>query len=384
MKHQGDVQAHEPLRITLVETSPAGEHGSMARYADLTAHALSLAGNDAVQVRRLNLALSADQLAGVPPRFRNWVHLSGLFKAARKLGSTDADIFHIIDGSQAWVAGGLRQKNTVATAHDIIPLLQVRNRFPFPPPGRMAQWLIDRSIRGLQGVDRIIADSSWTRDDLVSEAGVGPGNIEVIHLALPLPAVRESQRVLLPLWKERRNSPRAYVLHIGNNGFYKNRAGVLRIFGRIRAMTGVRLIMAGPPADAGLLSQVDSLGLAGRVDFVVNPDDTQIGDLYRNASLLLFPSMYEGYGWPPLEAMAFGCPVVCSSAASLPEVVEDAALFCPPDEEERMAGLCREVLDNPILAEKLVARGHNRVEQLGPVRMGEMLLAVYRQVIHEK
>ena len=381
MELRSTEQTHKPLLITLVETSPVGEHGSMARYADLTAHALFLAGNGAVEVHRINLALPAKQLDRVPSCFRYWVHLAWLFKSARKLGNMDSDIFHIIDGSHAWIAAWLLKKTAIATAHDIIPLLQARNRFPVPSPGRMARWLIGRSILGLLSVAKIIADSNCTRDDLVTDAGIDLGKIHVIHLAAPLPVIRESKQTYAPPWLARRNSPQAYILHIGNNGFYKNRVGVVKIFNRLCETTSIRLIMAGPPLDASLLSLVNSLGLSGKIDFVVNPDDARIADLYRNASLLLFPSLYEGYGWPPLEAMAFGCPVVCSSSASLPEVVGDAALLCPPDEEEKMASLCCQVLGSPLLAEDLIHKGYKRVELMGPVRMGEQILEVYRQVI---
>ena len=185
-------------------------------------------------------------------------------------------------------------------------------------------------------------------------------------------------------WRMRRDSSQPYVMHIGNNGFYKNRVGVLRIFERLRKVSGVRLVMAGPPPAAELLAQAKSPSLAGQVDFVVDPDDGQLGELYRHASLMLFPSLYEGFGWPPLEAMAFGCPVVCSSAGSLPEVVGDAALLCTPDDEERMAEFCNLVLGDATLAEDLVARGYRRVTDFDVARMGEQLLRVYSHVLSDR
>ena len=106
------------------------------------------------------------------------------------------------------------------------------------------------------------------------------------------------------------------VFHVGHNGHYKNRAGVIRVFARIRAQTPARLVMAGPPPTAALRDLVKALHVEGDVEFVENPDDAQLFRIYRDAAVFLFPSIYEGFGWPPLEAMALGCPVVCSTAAS--------------------------------------------------------------------
>jgi len=123
--------------------------------------------------------------------------------------------------------------------------------------------------------------------------------------------------------------------------------------------------------------------LERHVDFVVQPDDVQLADLYRGACLLLFPSLYEGFGLPPLEAMAFGCPVVCSSAASLPEVVGRAALTCPPDDEEQMAGNCERILEDPALAERLIELGHRRARKFTLKRMAQGLLDAYAEALGE-
>jgi glycosyltransferase involved in cell wall biosynthesis len=97
--------------------------------------------------------------------------------------------------------------------------------------------------------------------------------------------------------------------------------------------------------------------------------------------VFLFPSIYEGFGWPPLEAMACGCPVVCSSSASLPEVVGDAALTAAVDDEAGLARLCGMVLSDRVLAESLIARGKQRASEFTLERMGKQLVDVYRRVL---
>jgi glycosyltransferase involved in cell wall biosynthesis len=94
---------------------------------------------------------------------------------------------------------------------------------------------------------------------------------------------------------------------------------------------------------------------------VVNPKDGDLAKLYREASVLLFPSLYEGFGWPPLEAMRYGCPVVCSNVASLPEVVDDAALLCNPEDTGECASALLRVLSDDALAKQLVERGYRNL-----------------------
>jgi glycosyltransferase involved in cell wall biosynthesis len=167
---------------------------------------------------------------------------------------------------------------------------------------------------------------------------------------------------------------------VGNNAFYKNRHGVVRIFTRVLKEYNILLKMAGPAPPPELSDLVAKLGLKKHVEFVVDPDGDELAALYREARLFLFPSLYEGFGWPPLEAMSSGCPVVCSDAASLPEVVGDAALTCPASDEEKMALNCLSILREGALAEDLIQRGYVQAGKFTLKKMGEELFRVYSQV----
>jgi len=144
----------------------------------------------------------------------------------------------------------------------------------------------------------------------------------------------------------------------------------------------VRLKLAGSPMDADLNALAEQLGITERIECMVNPDDAQVADLYRHASLLLFPSIYEGFGWPPLEAMAFGCPVVCSSEGSLPEVVADAALAAPVANEAELAEHCLTILQNDDVARDMIRRGHERARFFQPQKMAGQLIEAYRKAGH--
>ena len=356
--------ADGPLRVALVVTAAPSSCGSMARYAALVERALC-EGDSGLSARPVRIDLAPDRLHG--PARHAWI----MGAAMRRWGRCEADLYHIVDGSHAYVARWLPRAPIVVTAHDVIPLLQKRGLLGDRAPGVLAGWLIARSVLGLRAADHVVADSENTRRDVCEHAGVDRSCTSVVHLPV------EAQMRCEAEWRDRRASAGAYVLHVGNDAFYKNRMGVLRIFARVRVHCEVALKMVGPPPDDKLLGTVRGLGLAERVEFVVAPGEEQLWELYRNACLFLFPSLYEGFGWPPLEAMACGCPVVCSSAASLPEVVGDAALTDRPGDEQALARHCLNVLRDESLALRLAARGRERVKKFSLAAMAKGLVEAY-------
>jgi glycosyltransferase involved in cell wall biosynthesis len=152
---------------------------------------------------------------------------------------------------------------------------------------------------------------------------------------------------------------------------------VLRIGALVAREMPVRLVLVGPAPTATLRCLAEDLGVAAGVDWRCEVSDADLQDLYRQAAVFLFPSRYEGFGWPPLEAMACGCPVVCSNAASLPEVVGDAALTAAPEDYEQLARYCLDLLRQPDLRADLVRRGFANLERFTLRRFGDQLAAVY-------
>jgi len=121
--------------------------------------------------------------------------------------------------------------------------------------------------------------------------------------------------------------------------------------------------MVGPPPSASLLARANELGVDGQIEFRVDASDDEIQTLYQTAAVLLFPSVYEGFGWPPLEAMAAGCPVVCSDAGSLAEVVSDAAITRDVNDWDGLAEACRLIMTDHRLAETMRTRGRKRASE---------------------
>ncbi len=377
MKRNQPTSSKSTLRVVLIETASREQRGSMVRYADLVADVLCKF-NHSVQIRRVCLAPPMSLLNWLPASFRMKLHhVLVAWTAMTRLTGQQADIFHIIDGSHAYVARWLPDVPVVATVHDFIPLLQIRGQFTLASPGMMARWIIWKSINELKKLDQIIADSQNTKNDYVNSAGGDIRKVVVMYPAIPTCMANEIVSNVDNQWSGRRHSASVYILHVGNNSFYKNRIGVLRVFARIQNKLGVELKMAGPPPGPELTELVGELGLTSHVHFVVNPEDDQLVNLYRKAALLLFPSLYEGFGWPPLEAMACGCPVVCSTAGSLSEVVGKAALKSSIENYDQMAENCIEVFEDGELAKKLIQKGYEQAKKYSLERMGNELMSIY-------
>jgi glycosyltransferase involved in cell wall biosynthesis len=128
-----------------------------------------------------------------------------------------------------------------------------------------------------------------------------------------------------------------FILHVGSNETRKNREGVLRIFAKVLEKANLQLVFAGAALSQPLLRLADELKISDRIVQVVRPNAEIIEALYNRAAVLLFPSRYEGFGWPPIEAQACGCPVVGSQIPPLVEVLGSSAVLLPVDEEAGMA-----------------------------------------------
>jgi glycosyltransferase involved in cell wall biosynthesis len=283
-----------------------------------------------------------------------------------------ADVYHLLDGSFGYMVSGIPWARTLVTVHDVIPALQARGQFSVPRPGWAARRLIASGLRVVSKAGAVCAVSQASANDVAALTGRQVDAIIPLYLR-DFPAVDASRPA--------RRSAGSFVLHVGNSGFYKNRLGVVRIFAKLaRARPALGLVFAGAAPDETLRQEIRAQKLADRVEFEITPDDARLADLYSEAALLLFPSLYEGFGWPPLEAMHFGCPVVCSEAGSLPEVTGAAALRCAPHDIEGFAAAVSRILDDRDLAGELVARGYRNLRRFSAERMASGLIACYERL----
>jgi glycosyltransferase involved in cell wall biosynthesis len=247
-----------------------------------------------------------------------------------------------------WHAGPM-----VVTIHDIAPLVlpQILGNALKRAYARM---LIQRAVRQASA---ILCVSAFTRSELIEKLGV-PASLTTVAspgLDATWPASARPHR-------EPDGVP--YLLFVGNVKPNKNLALLLDALALVQHRLPYRLLIAGRvhglgTGDAAVLRQAESLG--PRVRFVGEIDDSALHSLYAGAAALVMPSLYEGFGLPLLEAMQLGCPVLASTAGSLPEVAADAALFFDPADAQQLAARLLQLQDSPVIHE-LRLRGRARVQ----------------------
>jgi glycosyltransferase involved in cell wall biosynthesis len=175
-----------------------------------------------------------------------------------------------------------------------------------------------------------------------------------------------------------------FVFHLGSNAAYKNREGVLRVFAKAAAETDLQLVIAGEALDQRLVRLARELQIENRIVQVVKPDASLIEALYNCAVCLLFPSRYEGFGWPPIEAQACGCPVVASDIPPIAEVLGQSAILQPVDDEASMADAIRKLASDQEFREQLRQTGFvNVLTRFQTARMICEYVSLYSELANQ-
>ena len=249
---------------------------------------------------------------------------------------------------------------TVLTVHDLI-----FERYPQHHTQRNRLYLRVAMPLFVRAASAIIAVSRHTRRDLVELYGADPAKIHVVYEGVdarfrPAPE-GEIRRVAAQYSPER-----PYLLMVGTLEPRKNHAAALRALARLKAWGWPhRLLLVGGQGwlFEPIRRQIEDEGLGSDVHFAGYVPDADLPPLYSGAAAVLVPSLYEGFGFPVLEAMACGAPVVCSSASSLPEVAGEAALLGAPEDDEGIAHAVQLVLGQPEVAKAMGEMGRVQAGQ---------------------
>jgi glycosyltransferase involved in cell wall biosynthesis len=374
------VETRQRLRVTLLHNYAEDRQPSMRLYADRLGDALRRKGIAVTRVRPPTVVPAAWQARSATwAKLDNYVGRFAVYpRLVRNLG---ADVVHIADHGQAYLVGQLDPARTVVTCHDLILLALARGRIGSAPVPPVALQLLRLSLELMKRAAAIVADSEHTKRDLVSLVGVPPERITVIWPGLNQPFSPDPERGAA-FRRARGLGEGPFILQIGR-GFYKNINGVVRVLQRLRGDgLDVRLVRIGRPLAGGEQALAEKLGVAAAIHELGAVPDSELPALYNAVDLLLFPSMYEGFGWPPLEAMASATPVVCSRAGSLGEVVGSAALTADPEDVGTLAWHAGSVLTDARLRGALVARGLEHAARFDWNRSADEVLDVYRRVLN--
>jgi glycosyltransferase involved in cell wall biosynthesis len=229
----------------------------------------------------------------------------------------------------------------------------------------------------------IIAPSEWTRSEITNRLGIRAEGVRVIHEAARESMVPVSEAdAQAVLAKHGIEGP--YLLYVGTIEPRKNLLTLVRAYEELIRTTRhkVKLVLCGGRGwlDDEVFKMVDELDLAGMVGFTGYVDDADLPALYSQAEVFVYPSLYEGFGLPPLEAMACGTCVVTSDSSSLPEVVGEAGLQVPARDWRALAATIAGLLNDPSAREHLRAAGLERARMFSWERAAHETQAVYDEV----
>lgn len=264
----------------------------------------------------------------------------------------------------------------IVTVHDLAFL-----RYPQVVPLARRAWLVGAIRHSARAADRVIAISQHTADDLVSWLDLPHDRITVIPLAVS-PSIRRLTGAELQVFRLKYRIERPYVLAVGTMEPRKNLSMLLHAFAAIRDEVPHRLVLVGPEGwmTGELHATIANLALGDRLVLTGFVDDDALGGWYSAADLVAFPSLYEGFGLPVLEAMACGAPVLASEASALLEVGGDAAIYAQAGDVSAWAEAMRGLLVDSGRRAEMSEAGLARAATFSWERTARETWRVYREV----
>jgi glycosyltransferase involved in cell wall biosynthesis len=245
--------------------------------------------------------------------------------------------------------------------HELFPELYPNSEF------------VARKRRAIEAADAILCISENTKQDLLSRYPVDEAKVLVTYLAANLAAT--------PVTSAQPTPSRPYFLYVGARTGYKNFHGLLSAFAVAATIaTETILCVVGPRFSDDEDQLIDEFGLSGKVENYGAVSDSQLATLYQRSLALVYPSLYEGFGIPPLEAMQCGTLVIAANRSSIPEVVGDAGLLFDPDERDDLTDILVHVARHPEARQPFIERGHSRLRKFTWDKTVRDTVEVYRSL----
>ncbi|MBD1918198.1 MULTISPECIES: glycosyltransferase family 1 protein [Cyanophyceae] len=298
---------------------------------------------------------------------------------------TDVDLFHIVDHSDGHLCYtlGRAQRPVVVTCHDLINYIQPENISTQTRAPLVSTWIWRYAVQGIALADHIIAVSDHTAKDVMATFAVEPTRVTTAHNGVdpafrPLPpaavAAARSRYQLAP--------DTLCLLNVGSNHPRKNLVAVLKALAVLHQQgLPVHLLKAGADFTADQKTYLQQQNLTDCVTYVGKPEQAELVKLYNAADILVAPSLYEGFGITPAEAMACGTPVVVANATALPEVVGSAGLLVPPEDIGAIAAAIRQLHEQPDTYQHLVKAGCDRAQRFTWAAHAEHAALLYENLV---
>ena len=289
-----------------------------------------------------------------------------------------ADLVHILDHSYAHMLTSARKRPVVVTVHDLMPVIVLRSPTDGWREGVRNRFL-RQALKALRQADAYIVGTEWLKQELATWLG-DDRRIRVIPFGVDRAFFGESQSARERGRRDWRIPDDAFVvLHVGSTVDRKNVPLVINTVARLRQHADAYLLQVGGRFTTEQEQLIDRLDLRRAVRMVAAADETTLRRAYRASDVLLFPSLYEGFGFPVLEAFASGLPVVTSGAGGLKEVGGDAAVVVEGRDPAAYVQALDELSEDADRREELIEKGWTRARQFTWQKTAESTAKVYRE-----
>lgn len=353
--------------------------GGISRYFSRLAYGIHQIGNQ-VQVfspihqnNYLKLlscvAPNGHYMESFPPRFRPYIGLYNYAASCIQIAKWKPEVLHETYYAKLGY-GHIKGCRKIITVYDMIHEIYPND---FPNSDHTSK--LKRSA--VARADHIICISESTKRDLVRLFDVSERKVSVIHLGFD-PFIDASHYLQQPTLTKR-----PYLLYVGHRGGYKNFKGFLRAVARSpRLLADFEVIaFGGGKFSTAEFDFSEALGFSAHQVRHIAGDDNLLGSYYRAASALVYPSLYEGFGLPPLEAMSCGCPVVSSNTSSMPEIIGDAAEYFDPSDSQDICRAIEIVVYSDSRALTLKEAGKKRLSNYSWERCSQETLEAYQTIL---
>jgi glycosyltransferase involved in cell wall biosynthesis len=305
-------------------------------------------------------------------------------KIAQKYVRTNTDILHFFSQEETYLLNSIKTDvPKIATCLDIIGL--TLNEYDF-----FDKKFKSHSIKAMKDADKIITISDFTKNELINYTGISSDKIKTIYLG-PDEEFRPLSSKEIEDSRKEYKLPESFILYVGSEQSRKNFQLIIKAFYKLKKKYGLeelKLVKAGSSQIPDVLRNkifdlIKELNLENDVIFTDYVTDDTLIKMYNAAELFVFPSLYEGFGLPPLEAMACGCPVITSNTSSLPEVVGEAGLMIDPHDVDSLTESMYKILSDNGLKKELSKKSLERAKMFSWQKTADQTLEVYKEVLNK-
>lgn len=370
------------MRVAIVRRAP-GASFSMDVYADGLVQGL----------RQVRPTWTVDEIT---PSFKEFQGsaLAGLVKYYRRYGQfprqvarqRHIDLFHAIDHSDGHLCYSLSRtgRPVVVTCHDLINYIQPENISTQAKLPWLSTGLWRYAVRGLAQADHIITVSDHTAKDVLATFGIEPAHVTTAHNGVdPLFQLLGAEQVTAARSRYGLAPQTFCLLNVGSNHPRKNLIALLQALALLHQRgLPMYLLKAGADFTPQQKTYLQQQNLTDCVAYVGKPSQAELVELYNAADGLVAPSLYEGFGITPLEAMACGTPVVVANTTALPEVVGQAGLLVPPEDVAAIAAAIQQLYEQPETYGHLVKAGRDRAQSFTWAAHAERVASVYETLVN--